>query len=535
MNKKKIFALIFAVVMAMSLMAGTAFAADIHIDGSGAEYKAYRLLDLTTSLKVDHEYHEGPHTDSCYNYAYTVNPKYREMLQVQLNVAGTMGSYYADRDNDGTISDDEILIAFDFMRTDAHMLRKFADNMLWAIEDIGRDADATSWRNDNGCFFSDVEQGYYLIAESRRAADPDSVSLVMLDTAGQDNLTITSKEGVPTLTKKIVLADGSLVDADTVAKGDTVKYRLTITMPSNLEDYYGAYPLIVHDDIQGALTLEEDSITAWIGDKDAPFGEQVAFEKLDMSNQIVRDGCDMELFFEDIRAVKEGVSADSVLTIGYTCTVGDDVVLSAEGNANVAKLEFPADPYHSNVTSITMGDKTNVFSFGVKVSKVDDHQRPLHGADFKLQMADAKGNYNDLMTSDVDAGADGTEFTFLGLDVGKYRLIETHAPDGYVEADPVDFEITATYDLVSDDPAISAILVKNGDDVLSEGERALFTVDVATGMVNTKVINIAGKRMPTTGGTGLAMLYAGGGILLAAGCAVFVLKKRAGKAASKAE
>lgn len=78
-------------------------------------------------------------------------------------------------------------------------------------------------------------QGYYLIAETATDGSNDAISLVMLDTAGQQNVKVKSKESIPTLEKKIKLEDGTLVDMDTVAFTDTVTFQLTATLPKTLE------------------------------------------------------------------------------------------------------------------------------------------------------------------------------------------------------------------------------------------------------------------------------------------------------------
>lgn len=92
---------LLAGIMAMALSV-PASAVDITIDGSAASYDAFRLLNLTTSLKseddVVHESHEaGQHTDACYNYAYTVNDKYLAVMQE------AMPDGVGDTDADGTV------------------------------------------------------------------------------------------------------------------------------------------------------------------------------------------------------------------------------------------------------------------------------------------------------------------------------------------------------------------------------------------------------------------------------------------------
>ena len=78
--------LALAVLMAMSI---PVFAENttLNIDGAeGRTYAGYKLLNLTTSLK-EGEHHPagctGEHADDCYNYAYTVNEKYRAILQAE--------------------------------------------------------------------------------------------------------------------------------------------------------------------------------------------------------------------------------------------------------------------------------------------------------------------------------------------------------------------------------------------------------------------------------------------------------------------
>lgn len=73
-------------VLAMILAMGTTvFATNITFNGEdGRTYVGYKIFNLTTSLKPGDACPEGTqHTDACYNYAYTVNEKYREILQAE--------------------------------------------------------------------------------------------------------------------------------------------------------------------------------------------------------------------------------------------------------------------------------------------------------------------------------------------------------------------------------------------------------------------------------------------------------------------
>lgn len=501
LGRKRLLSLLTTGILAASMVVSSASAAKITIAGLGDEYKAYRLLDLTTSLTSPHRQDEAHvHTPDCWNYAYTVNPKYQALLQ----------GIATDADGDGTVSDEEILDYIEGMESNSDAIREFADNVFAGLGEIAADAVTETSELDIG-----DEQGYYLIAETKRASGEgqvDSISLVMLDTAGQENIQITAKEGVPTLVKKIVMADGTLVDADSVAYDDTVKYRLTATLPSNL-DGYDTYKLIFHDKIDAGLTLDADSITMKVGTAD------VAFTR----TETPADDCGLELAVDDIKTV-EGVAAGSEVVVEYTCTVADDAVMGEVGNKNVAQLQFSADPYDADVMGFTLQDQVKVFTFGLTVTKIDKNKNPLPGADFELQKMDADGNVVDSMASGAEDGA--TVFTFNGLDEGKYRIVETKVPAGFVEADPIEFEIDATFDVNSDDPTLTALTVKNGEVDLTQGEDASFTAVLTSGAVTTQVENIAGNRMPITGGAGTYAIYAGGAVLVLLAGGAVVLKKR---------
>ena len=143
----------------MALAIGSVFpafadGAKITIDGAGNQYQAFRVLNLTTSLKADDAHGAGEkHNSDCYNYSYTVNEKYRAALQAAL--AGTG----ADKDDNG-LSDQEILDYLNGLSGEDHAaaVRAFADKMWSQIRTLEADAISTDKA------FSDMSQGYYLIA-----------------------------------------------------------------------------------------------------------------------------------------------------------------------------------------------------------------------------------------------------------------------------------------------------------------------------------------------------------------------------------
>ena len=167
MKHMKKFMALFAALALVLTMAIPAMAASITIDGTGKTYKAYKLLNATVSGD---------------KVAYTVNDTYRSALEA-VTVKNT---------------DKEIVAYINVFTKNSTQLNEFAEAVYNKIKSGA--ADYTTTNN----VFADVAQGYYLIAETEVAdGGEDTYSLLMLDTAGENNLTVKSKESVPQLEKKI--------------------------------------------------------------------------------------------------------------------------------------------------------------------------------------------------------------------------------------------------------------------------------------------------------------------------------------------
>ncbi len=513
--KKKILSLLLTGVLAVSMML-PASATNITISGSGAgsEYSAYRLLNLTISLK-DENCHTGEnakHSDDCYNYSYTVNPKYREALVDATHLNTNLSENEQDK---------EIVKAISEMSSNSDEIRTFADTVFASVKNMSVDAGPVSSE------FTNVAQGYYLITESKVGADPDAVSLVMLDTAGDNDVEVTTKEGLPTITKKIKDGD-KLVDAIDVNKGDTVTFVLTCTVHPNLDEY-DHFICCIHDTAAEGIEIDPDSVRVMLGDIDVTPGFSISTD--------TEDGCSLEIETWSSRAENGEwgygaqfptvpIWSNDVFTVSYNATLGESYTTAKTGNTNAACIEFQNDPYNTASTSRTLLDKVAVFTYEVVVNKTDNEGKALPGASFQIiPMLDGAYDKNNALTPTLSNN--GTTFTFSGLDSGKYKLVETAAPDGYTKADDVEFEIVATYPEESDAPELTALVIKDGDTILSDGDEAAFSVSVDDGSISTSVINITGHRMPITGGMGTYLFYGGGIAILIIGIGTLVvLRKR---------
>lgn len=493
---KKLIAVLLTMVMVFA-MSAIAFAATITIEGGadGSTYSAWKLLDATN----------GGEDNKL--FAYTVNEKYRTVLQ-------TVTEKTEDAD----------IIAYIAALT-GDDIQKFADAVYAEVKDM--DADYTTSEDK-----FDVAQGYYLIAETATGNSEDTVSLVMLDTAGNDDVTVKTKEDQPEVVKKVKETDdseGIVTDWQDGADydiGDKISFQLTGTVSDKIANYK-TYYYEFHDTLSKGLTYNED-ITVTIDGVDVTDSFSVTFEETE-------NGTTISVKCDDIKSI-EGVTitADTKVVVEYTATLNKNAVIGALGNPNEVTLEYSNNPYDDGDgkpdTGETPKDTVIVFTYESIVNKVDKDNNALKGAGFTLY----KWYYNEeledggswVAVTDEIKGEDMTKFTFTGLDAGKYKLEETTVPAGYNKADDIIFIIESTYTAdmgaTGAAPTLDNLVVKNEEgNVLT-----VFTINVSAGTVSTDVVNNSGTELPSTGGIGTTIFYVVGAILVIGAAVLMVTRRR---------
>jgi len=472
-------------------MAMSSYAADekssITISGAvtGSEYGGYKLMSLTQDEDA---------------YSYTINSKYSSILQTAAGVS----------------SDDEVITYLEADGTDA---RDFADKVYKAILAAGMAPDEELSATDA----TEVDQGYYLVVETKTGeSDPDDTySLAMLDTAGDESVTINTKESTPTLVKKIK----DITDKDGVVTGwqdsadydigDDIPFQLTGTVSSkygDYEEYYYAF----HDTLSPGLTFNND-VKVFVG------GTEIT-EGFDVVTTGITDNCSFHVVFENLKDIS-AVTSTSSIVVEYSAKLNENAVIGKAGNPNVADLEYNVNPYFTDTnndgkddttdeeeeTGYTPEDKVIAFTYKVIVNKVDPEKNPLDGATFTLEK-NIKGTWTALTLVE---SADGATFTFTGLDDGDYRLTETVAPEGYNKlTDAIEFTVTADHEIESADPKLNSL---SGDTL---------TGDVDAGTLTAEIVNESGTKLPETGGIGTTLFYLGGGAMVAVAGVYLISKKR---------
>lgn len=492
---KKIVSILLTAIMVLAMcvpvMAATPTPTNITINGggTGSTYVAYKLLNVTDG--------------GTGKFSYTVNAKYSSVLQTETGK-----------------TDDAEIVAY-IAGLSGSDVQDFADDVYKAITTAGMAGDETTTTNT----FSGIEQGYYLIAETVTSEDTE-YSLVMLDTAGNDDITVNTKEGLPSFEKKIKEKNDTTgyesgwQDGADYDLGDNVPFKLTGTVSAKY-DSYDTYYYAFHDEMSAGLTFNPTSVEVRVDGTVVNSGYEVVTTGLS-------DDCTFEVRFANLKNIAS-VHANSTITVEYNARLNENSVIGSVGNPNQARLEYSNNPY-GNGTGKTAWDKVIAFTYQLVVNKVDSDTNLLEGAGFTLSKW-VNGAW--AVVGDEITGV--TTFNFQRVDAGKYKLEETTVPAGYNKAADLIFTVEATYDTDADDPKFgigSSLVLKDEDNnIISKtttesGDPELFTVDINAGSATTNVVNQAGTELPSTGGIGTTIFYVVGVTLMLGAGVLLVTKKR---------
>lgn len=568
---KKLTGLLLAACMLLGV-AATALAADITIGNSEdkGNYNAYRILDLTTSLKDVSCHPDGQHESECYNYAYTVNGKYRSVLQAVVFAAQWNTEVMGTKPSEaGQVTDDQILAYINSLTSDTVTTegdetvrtpgtsRIFADALYRAILKEKLSADVTVEASNT---LAGVAQGYWLIADVTNPTDHKADSLVMLDTAGHQEITVSPKKSTPTVDKKQKDKENADYsdEAVDVNIGDTVYFELTGTLPENLDSYV-KYSYQFHDRLSDGLTFKND-VKVTIDGADYTNDFTVIYKNEDNEEQF-SDDCNLHISCNDLLAIKDksgnaAVNKDSRIVVTYTATLNSDAVVGNPGNENKVSLEYSNNPYDDG-TGKTPDDEVVVFTFGLSVDKVDAATKDDNGgyttrlkdAEFVLYRvaADEKNEYVKYKTKTVGTEVqqrvsgwitdskegsvlksdENGNFKLYGLDAGIYYLKETKAPDGFnLLKNPIKIDIKAVYGVDQDTgkkviTGLTATVTVSGEENPTTN-----TGDPGNGTVSLIVENNSGIELPSTGGMGTTIFYAVGVVLIIGAAVVYLMIRR---------
>lgn len=543
---KALIGLIAAVAMLFTglVTSSTAFAADgqkatITITGvnQGDTFQAWRLMNATQSGT---------------KFAYTeASAAKTAILKTAYNsVKGTGDATLAD-----TSTFTEVVGAISKLANRSETMVKFAKAVKLGIASANIAADVTevTVTTDGSAYkavLNDVPAGYYIIEQTNKVEGEDkAASALIVDTAGNEAVTVAAKSDHPTSEKKVKETDDSVVAGTTNPTdwqdgadydiGDWVPFRITGTLPSD-EDFakkfaaYDKYKFVFHDTARTGLTFDETKspegkkLTVKVGDTVIPakVGEHTNWE-------LKTTGIGKETFqvvLSDIKTlqVKGGntvtVGAGTSIYVEYYMQLNTGATIGGNGNPNESHLEYSNNPNtdHEGDTGTTPDDKVVVWTYKLDATKKAESATgdDLPGAGFELYKKDT-GTTNNEGWKLVEYIYPGTtvKFEFKGIDAGQYKLVEKDVPAGYNKAADVFFTIKATYDTNSNDPKLTKLEVK---DVTG----GTLTPDKDSCVISTTIVNKSGSELPSTGGMGTVILYVAGAACVIAAGVWFALRRR---------
>ena len=484
---KKLLSLVLVLVLALAVP-GFAANATVTIDGNAnATYDVYKIMTLNRNGA---------------NYAYKVTDKWKEAL-IEIGSIDTEGK------TDAAVN--QAILDYVAAQDEAAETRALAEKLFDKTSTIA--ADLTG--QESGF---EVEQGYYLIVEVKGTTTGGVVkSLVMLDTAGEAEVTIDAKVDTMSLTKKILedvnkneeIEANEKFDAIDAAIGDTITFELTSQLPADLA-LYTDYKFVVTDNLEDGFT--NGTITS------IKIGDTELINKGYGGSTIVTAGGTTTIDLSSY--ITEGTDADKKVVITYTAQLDTDANIGSSGNSNTAYLTFSNDPNHTGegTDGTTPVDTVKVFTYQVTVNKVDKDKHPLEGAGFTLQKKNAEGTY--VTVGEEMKGEKMVNFLFKGLDRGEYKISETTTPPGYNTAADIEFTISNSEQNVVENanPAMGDVQIS----VTAGGA----TFNEADGIFSTDVVNMTGTELPSTGGMGTTIFYTLGGVLVVGAAILLVTKKR---------
>lgn len=512
----KVFAIVAAFLLAVSFSLTSVFALGVPTGSvtvnnveEGATVKLYQIAAVNWNEPTSQP----------------VDPMYKWVDQVA-NYIGTKDDYRTYKDKDGYVTDA-------FENTTTKEEKTFLENVFASAglsatktKEVLKGATSVTFEAEDA-----VEAGLYLIEVVKPEGSQTKLTY-QITTAellpvfnGDNNSWIVNNatvnvKSVPDESTKEVTSDNK------VAVGDTVYYQITTAVPSYPENATNK-KFTVKDILGKGLTLDANSIQI--------NGKLLSDAVATLSKDQGKNSFTLT-FVPDYINDNQGKQ----VVITYSAIVNENAFEEdALGNSAFVGTNDPTTgtDYEKEIP------KVDVYTYGIKVTKVDKNGDTLQGAQFELKQngtalkfTGKNGVYvyaadqdDKDATSTLTVSDTGT-LIIKGIDLGTYTLTETKAPNGYV-LPANDVEITLVDDTGS----------KEGseDGILDNGSQAVGSIIAQTikdtpgdnvlefGVTN-KTKDEAGFDLPNTGGMG-TLIFTVGGILLMAGAVIYLVisKKKA--------
>jgi len=458
---------------------------------NGHTYKAYKIFDVTYDAVAN-------------TYDYTI--------------ATPFVPYFTSLNLDASLGEDLDARAYSYVssKTGDAQLQAFAKSLyddFIKTNSIAHSGQVTS-TSATTATINGLDNGYYLVYDAGNASAANNaekaIANIALTTASPD-ATIVLKASVPTIDKKITgVEDAATNDASatgsngvSAAIGQHVGFQIDSIVPDLTN--YTTYTYKVTDTMSAGL-VPDQNVKVMIGTDNVTDQSTIVYEGQKTTITI------------PYAVLSNGYAKDTPITITYSAKVSANANVypsSTTPNSNEAELEYSNDVDDLTSSETTPSESVKVYLFSLDITKVNDKDAKLQGAEFTLK--DNAGNYipvtlsggrykvSDTLAATAENAtvvSDANGKVYIdGLAAGTYTLTETKAPATYnLLKDPVTITVTATY---------------NADG----------TVASVTGNTKT-VVNKAGGLLPSTGGMGTVIFTVCGAVIMLAAVLLFAFKRR---------
>lgn len=349
--------------------------------------------------------------------------------------------------------------------------------------------------------FTGLNLGYYLV--------DSSLGTICGLTTTKPSATIEEKNTVPTVDKKVKEDSGDYGKSNTAQIGQEVEFQTTIKIGE------GAINYTLHDKMSAGLTFKE---IVEVKKVDAKNNETILNPTSDYTVKTTEltDRCTFEISFNN--NLITSLKTSDKLVVTYKAILNKDAVVEGNGNPNETYVK-----YGDNGDLETEHDTTKTYTYDFQIVKTNSEHKYLEGAEFDLYTTESGGNKIPLIALNdengykvyrvatdeeinngfVSAKIQAGKVIIKGLDLDKYYLEETKAPNGYNQLPArVAFTVSGT----------------TADDVSVVGE---IYQTPNHGLV---VVNNTGNELPSTGGIG-TMLFVLIGSMMVIGCGVLLVTK----------
>ncbi|NMF02318.1 LPXTG cell wall anchor domain-containing protein [Bifidobacterium boum] len=359
--------------------------------------------------------------------------------------------------------------------------------------------------------------------------------------------------------------------------GDTVYFHLSTTIP----DYsgYAADPTLSPTSGKTRLLRLEDEFeegkftdtnVVSVKDSTTDIGKLMEGTDYDVYRKDNKLTVDLKKLVNGYAGAKHGWKKDDVIdvvvsgvlsanakttdTVNTNVTTGDD----SNGNYNKVTLYYSNNPKDNSQANKVPGDTVNVYSFNLNVNKVDQDNKPLGGAKFKIYTKDSqtplrftksgstyKHTYakvgtdgaTETLVSDETSGETSGEINVEGLKAGTYVVTETHAPTGFFQGALPSYTVEIAEDYTHD-KSNETSQPKSGDDWLTtltysypklDGNNLVTKNTSSTDKPDTSTATVKNvhsiTQLPKTGAAGIAF-FSIIGVAIVAMAALFAVRAR---------